>query len=166
MNYEFDLLSEEEKKLIIDGVPKNVNPLKEAPIPKMAIYAFSIGKKSKYFDIEDDLIEYVVKNNIDYDKIYMVEYLGDVAGRSDVIKINSKNSEIICSPIDEDGYAIYNAKRSIYKGRFIWEYKDGSLKEIYDAFRDRGIVFKNDIYKRWECRNRQLMKMFKNDRNS
>ena len=166
MNCEFDLLSEEEKKLFIDGVPKNVNPLKEKPIPKMVIYALSIGKESKYFDIEDDLIEYVVKNNIDYDKIYMIEYLGDAAGRIDVIKINSKNSETICSPIDEDGYAIYNAKRSIYKGRFIWEYKDGSLKEIYDAFRDRGIVFKNDIYKRWECRNRQLMKMFKNDRNS
>ena len=58
----------------------------------------------------------------------------------------------------EYGYVIYNNKRSIYRGEFVWEYNYGGLNSAYKAFRDRGIVFEDDVYLKSDERNKQLSK--------
>jgi len=60
---------------------------------------------------------------------------------------------------DRDGYGIYNEERSIYHGEFVWEYNNGDIKNMYSAFRDRGIVFENDIYGKLAEQDRKLLQM-------
>ncbi len=43
----------------------------------------------------------------------------------------------------------------------IWEYNYGHIGEIYSAFRDRGIVFENDMYAKIDKRNQYILKMCK-----
>lgn len=147
-------------KRMIDGEPKNVNPLKEIPEPQMRLFGFSGVFKSAFFDTEDELLEYVKSNNTTLGDVCIIEYLGNVAGRSDVIRKNNRNGKkVFYTAVDEDGYGIYNHERSVYKGEFVWEYSHGSISEMYSAFRDRGITFEDDIYAKIAERNQQLLKM-------
>ena len=66
---------------------------------------------------------------------------------------------ILYSSFDDDGYGIYNHKRSACTGEFFWKYNYGNISELYDAFRDRGIVFENDIYADINERNQQILRM-------
>ncbi len=143
---------------IVDGEPKNVNPLTEIPEPQMRLYGFSGAFNSAYFDTEEELIEYVKTHNITFGSICVIEYLGNVAGCSDVIRqIYKSGKSVLYAAVDEDGYRIYNQERSIYRGEFIWEYNYGRISKMYSAFRDRGIIFENDIYAKIDERDRQLM---------
>ncbi len=74
--------------------------------------------------------------------------------------------------VDEDGYGMYNNERSIYRGEFIWEFNYGQIREFYTPFRERGIVFENDIYAKADdrmqrilkhCRDKNLFNMGKKD---
>lgn len=145
---------------MIDGDPKNINPLEKLPEAQKRLYGFSGLYKSAYFDTEDELIEYIKTNNTQFGSICVIEYLGNVAGKSDVIrKIYRDNKSVLYAVVDEDGYVIYNNERSIYRGEFVWEYNHGKIESEYSAFRDRGIVFENDIYVKIEQRNKKIYKM-------
>lgn len=134
-------------KRYVDGEPKNINPLTEIPEPKMRLYGFYGTFKSSFFDTEEELIEYIKTNNTQFGSICVMEYLGHVAGRSDVIRLTYKSGkQVLYTSVNEDGYGIYNEERSIYRGEFVWEYNHGSIREMYSAFRDRGIVFEDDTY--------------------
>lgn len=126
------------------------------PDSQMTLYGFRTIFKSAFFNSKEKLENYVnSNNNIDdilllkfgymFNKTCTIEYLGHLNGRSDVIKLTYENEEpLICTVIDEDGYAIY--KRDNH-----WEYNYGNISDLYDAFRDRGIVFEEDRYlKMWE----------------
>ncbi len=152
-------------KRMFNGEPKNVNPLTEIPKPQMRLFGFFGAFNSVYFDTEEELIEWLKNHNIDFGNICVMDYLGTVAGRSDVIRLTYKNDKsILYTACDEDGYGIYNAERSTYRGEFVWEYNYGSISDEYAAFRDRGIVFENDIYGKIEERNRKIMAMFEESR--
>ena len=145
-------------KRLCDGDPKNVNPLTEIPEPQMRLYGFSGAFNSAYFDTEEELIEWVKNHNIQFGDICVIDYLGNVAGRSDVIRKTYKSGKsILYAACDEDGYGIYNLERSAYRGEFVWEYNHGSLREMYSAFRDRGISFENDIYDEIDKRNQKIL---------
>lgn len=145
-------------KKLIDGEPHNINPLKEIPDPFMRLY----GTYGNYFDTFEEAINYCKKNNISTDKIHILDYLGNVAERNDVIRKTYMNGNfILYTAVDEDGYGIYNYERSIYNGKFIWEYVHGNIKEMYIPFRDRGIIFKNDIYDKIEETDKRILKMVK-----
>ncbi len=147
---------------LIDGEAKNINPLKEMPKSQMKLYGFSGAFNSVFFDSEEELIEWIKTHSTDFGNICVMDYLGTVAGRRDVIRLTYKNGKsVLYTACDEDGYAIYNEKRSIYKGEFVWEYNYGSISDEYAAFRDRGIVFENDVYGKIAERNKELMAMFK-----
>jgi len=76
-----------------------------------------------------------------------MDYLGTVADKSDVIRLTYESGKsVLYTAVNEDGYIRYNPERSFYKGEFVWEYNHGQISEMYSAFRDRGIVFENDIY--------------------
>ena len=147
-------------KIFCDGEPKNVNPLTEIPEPQMRLYGFSGAFNSAYFDTEKELIEWVKNHDTDFGDVCVIDYLGKVAGRSDVIrktyKSGKSNLYVAC---DEDGYGIYNFERSTYRGEFVWEYNHGSLREIYSAFRDRGISFENDIYDEIDKRHQKVLEL-------
>lgn len=147
-------------KRMIDGEPKNVNPLKEIPEPQMRLFGFSGAFKSAFFDTEEELLEYVQKNDTSFGDVCIIEYLGNVAGCSDVIrKVKRNGKKVLYTAVDEDGYGIYNYERSVYRNEFIWEYSHGSISEMYSAFRDRGITFEDDIYAKITERKQQLLKL-------
>lgn len=152
-------------KRICDGEPKNITPLTEIPEPQMRLYGFSGAFKSAFFDTEEELIEYVKTHNTQFGSICIMEYLGNVAGRSDVIRLTYKSGKsVLYTSVNEDGYGIYNNERSIYRGEFVWEYNHGSISEMYSAFRDRGIVFEDDTYAKIAERNRRIFEMFEEHR--
>ncbi len=144
-------------KKMIDEEPKNVNPLTEIPKSQMRLYGFSGAFYSAYFDKEEELKEWVKTHNTDFGDIVAIDYLGHVAGRDDVIRMTyASGKSSLCKAVDEDGYGIYNEERSTYKGEYVWEYTYGDLSEEYTAFRNRGIVFQNDIYKKMYEREARL----------
>ena len=144
-------------KMIIDGEPKNINPIKQMPIPEMTVYSVH----GKCFETQKELEEYCKVKNIDLSHSYINEYYREFAGRCDVIRRYKKGKiGTFYSACDEDGYGIYNFDRSIYRGEFIWEYNYGSISEYYNLFRDKGIVFSNDIYAKIDERNNKIIKEF------
>ena len=147
-------------KRLCDGEPKNVNPLTEIPEPQMRLYGFSGAFNSAYFDTEEELIEWVKNHNTYFGDVCVIDFLGKVAGRSDVIReIYKSGKSNLYAACDEDGYGIYNFERSTYRGEFVWEYNHGSLREMYSAFRDRGISFENDIYDEIDKRYQKILKL-------
>lgn len=152
-------------KKFVDGKPKNVNPLTKIPEPQMRLYGFSGAFNSAFFDTEAELIEYVKTHDTQFGSICVMDYLGNVADRSDVIRLTYKSGkQVLYTSVDEDGYGIYNNERSIYRGEFVWEYNHGSISEMYSAFRDRGIVFEDDTYAKIAEKNRRLFEMFEEHR--
>jgi len=148
-------------KNYLNDTPKNIDPLTELPIPKMRLFGISKVFKSIFFDTEEELNKYIKNHNSDFSNTCIIEYLGSVAGCSDVIRLTSRNKNtVLYTPVDEDGYGIYNNERSIYKGEYIWEYHHGNISEMYSAFRKRGIVFKDDTYAKIEQRNKEVMELF------
>ena len=139
----------------IDGEPKNINPLIEIPMPEMKLY----GIYGNYFDTPEELENHCIINCIPLDDYHILEYIRHVAGRSDVIKKTNKNGKILFySSVDEDGYAMYNNERSIYRGEFIWEYCYGQIRDFYTPFRKKGIVLENDIYAKADDTMKRILK--------
>ncbi len=145
-------------KRMIDGEPKNINPIKEMPIPEMTLYSVH----GQYFETELELEQYCKDKNIDLSHSYVNEYYREFAGRNDVIRRLKKGKiGTFYTVSDTDGYGIYNYDRSIYRGEFVWEYNYGSLSDWYKIFRDKGIVFENDIYLKEEDRYNRIIKELK-----
>lgn len=143
-------------KRMIDGEPKNVNPLTEIPASQMRLYV----AYGTYFDTKEELVSYCNINNIPKEETVVVDYFKSLAGRTDVIGRTTQDGRtMFYTVVDEDGYSIYNHERSVYRGEFIWEYNYGNISKVYTQFRDRGIVFANDIYAKIDERNQSVLKM-------
>ncbi|MBQ7140023.1 MAG: hypothetical protein IJO32_00805 [Bacilli bacterium] len=136
---------------------KNINPLIEIPNAKMKLYEIDGISDSIFFDTIDELEKYIISNMIYFYKFYITEFMGDMAGESNVIRKSTKSGmATLYTMCDINGYKIYNPERSIYEGKFIWEYVPGKIDELYKAFRERGIVIENDIYAN---NNKKLIKV-------
>ena len=147
-------------KRMCDGDPKNINPLKEIPEPQMRLYGLSGAFESVFFDTKEKLMEYAKTHNIPFSEVCVIEFLGNVAGRSDVIReISRSGRKVLYAACDEDGYGIYNYERSVYRGEFVWEYNHGSISALYAAFRDRGITFEDDVYAKIDERNQKFIQL-------
>lgn len=142
---------------IIDGKPVNKNPLSEIPESDMRLY--SIG--NDYFESIDELLEYCRKNHKTSEGLTILDYYKNLAGRSDVIRVQNNKTSIMYSAVDEDGYGLYNNKRSIYKGKFIWEYNYGSIRNLYKPFKEREIDFVIDVYGKIDEREQNILRCFK-----
>jgi len=142
---------------IIDGKPVNKNPLSEIPESDMRLY--SIG--NDYFESIDELLEYCRKNHKTSEGLTILDYYKNLAGRSDVIRVQNNKTSIMYSAVDEDGYGLYNNKRSIYKGKFIWEYNYGSIRNLYKPFKEREIDFVIDVYGKIDEREQNILRYFK-----
>ena len=63
--------------------------------------------------------------------------------------------------VDRYGYGMYNHKRSVYCGRFVWEYHYGSIRDIYKPFKERGLVLEEDIYGEIDKSDKELFQKIK-----
>lgn len=78
----------------VDGEPKNINPLTKIPEPQMRLYGFYGAFSSSFFDREFELLDWVRNhNNTDFGDVCVIDFLGNVAGRSDVIRITFKDGK-------------------------------------------------------------------------
>ena len=139
---------------MIDGEPVNIDPLPELPIPEMRLYFVD----NNYFESIDELLMYCRINRISTKGLNIIDYYRNLAGRSDVIRKSNSQTSMLYTAVDEDGYGLYNNKRSIYRGEFIWEYNHGSIRNLYMPFKEKGIVFENDVYGKIDERNHHILK--------
>lgn len=153
---------------MIDGEPVNIDPLPEISIPEMRLYFVD----ENYFESIDELLMYCRINKISTEGLNVLDYYRSLAGSSDVIRKSNSKTSMLYTAVDEDGYGLYNNKRSIYRGEFIWEYNYGSIRELYEPFKEKGIVFDNDVYGKIDenyqhilkyCRDNNLFNMGKKD---
>lgn len=129
---------------------------------QMKLYGYRGVFNSEFFDTDEELSEWMKTEKLGFGIKCIIDYVGNVAGRNDVLKITEIGGlTYLVTACDEDGYGIYNEERSNRCNTFIWEYYHGNLSSMYKAFRDRGIVFENDIYKEIEDRNKRILKMAK-----
>ena len=149
----------ESLKKLFDGEAKNVNPLINIPDAEMRLYVLN----GNYFETEEELENYcVTEDNISINDFYVLEYIRKVANRTDVIrKINSDNKSTFYTAVDRFGYGIYNFDRSFYRGQHTWEYHHGCINKMYTEFRNRGIVFEDDVYGKIEENDKPLIKKIK-----
>lgn len=137
----------EENNNMTNGSLKGIEEYQEldvqASMPEMQLFFIN----GEYFDTFEEMEEYAMVEGLDISRFYIVEYIRVYAGRSDVIReIDSSGSILHFKACDEDGYGIYNRERSNREGKFIWEFSEGSVEDMYEPFRERGIVFDQDVY--------------------
>lgn len=153
---------------MIDGEPINIDPLLEIPIPEMRLYFVD----ENYFESIDELLIYCRTNKKSTKGLNIIDYYRNLAGRSDVIRKSNSETSMLYTAVDGDGYGLYNNKRSIYRGEFIWEYNHGSIRSLYKPFKEKGIIFDDDVYGKIDethqhilkyCRENNLFNMGKDD---
>lgn len=145
-------------KRYLDGEPVNKDPLKEITIPDPEMRLYFIG--NNYFQTIDELLQYCRVNGSSTNGLGILEYYRNLANHSDVIKKSSSTTLMLYTAVDEDGYGIYNYERSVYRGKFTWEYNHGNIRKMYKPFRDRGIVFEDDIYAKENERMQHIEQSF------
>lgn len=139
---------------MMDGEPVNIDPLPEIPIPEMRLYFVD----ENYFESIDELLMYCRKNKISTKGLNIIDYYRNLAGHSDVIRKSNSETSMLYTAVDEDGYGLYNNKRSIYRGEFIWEYNYGSIRELYKPFKEKKIIFDNDVYGKIDETHQHILK--------
>lgn len=123
----------------------NINPLNELPKPVIRLYGFSGIYGSVYFDTEKELIEYAKTHSITYGVFCILDYLGDLAGKSNVIRKTYDDGYFkLYSPIDNDSCYSYNYEKSYCCGEYIWNKIEGNLNDEFLAFKRRGFKFDID----------------------
>ena len=145
-------------KRFINNQSKNINLIEEISIPEMILYRVH----GVSFDTKDELENYCNDNNIEISKSSMLAYYRTFASKRDVIR-DYKEGEIgaFYSVCDCDGYdcGAYNHSRIIYFRELTWKYHQGHIRELYDIFRDKGVVFENDIYAKADDRKQKLLRI-------
>ena len=144
---------------------KNINPLTEIPEPIMMIYEYNNWNESPaFFDTEEELLQHIKNSNSDFlrTNIFTVEYMGEMAGRTDVIrrtdingnsKLHEEHIESLPSFFTYD-INTYDEKESYRRGEFCWssiwssysliDLNKSDISQIYNAFRKRGIKLAKD----------------------
>lgn len=140
---------------LFDGEPVNKNPLTDIPQAEMRIYCI----RDFSFDTEEELVDFSKREDISLDESYTLDYFRNMANRNDVIRKTKKDGTFtFYVAIEENGYGVYNYERSIYKGEFCWEFDYGDIALMYRQFRNRGIIFENDVYGQIEEEQEQILK--------
>ena len=107
--------------------------------------------------ITEEYFNYLYENNIETLNLIMCEYLGLFARMNDVVKIidfNNKNIRYV-APGDENEPYYYELE---YPGNtYPWKDKRGSIKYIYDEFKNRNIKLSTATYKENKAKTKRLI---------
>lgn len=138
-------------KRLVDGEEVGKDPLVDIPEPMTTLYGLVDIFVSQFFETLEELKSFLKEHNGELEEYYILEYLGDMAGRDDVIRITYKSDHgervQYYAPTSTEHYGVYNHQRSIYCGKHIWEVQDGNyLKEFFDALKEHGLEMKNDYW--------------------
>lgn len=138
-------------KRLVDGEEVGKDPLVDIPEPTTTLYGLVDIFASQFFETLEELKSFLKEHNGKLEEYYILEYLGDMAGRDDVIRITYKSNRgeqvQYYAPTSTEHYGVYNHQRSIYCGKHIWEGQDGNyLREFFDALKKHGLVMKNDYW--------------------
>lgn len=128
---------------------------------KKTLYGFKglFNFESNFFESKEQLKNFIENNDTTFGDVCKIEFLGNILGRSDVIRRTLLNGNTKLYTItDEKGYAIYNYGNSLYFNNYIWNFEFGSLKDFYQALKDNGIEFEDDIYQKIDEKNKCLVK--------
>lgn len=119
------------------------------------LYGYHEEFKTIYFDTKEKFLDYCDNNAVISNYIFVIQYLDNFAGKDDVIRI-----------IDISGVEYVAAFASFYyqyveteNGNGSWQGVIGSVADMYRAFRNIGIVFKDDIYGKIEEEEKELTKI-------
>ncbi len=139
---------------------REVSTYKELEIensePEMTLFAIN----DNFFSTRDELDAYCKEEGLTQKKARMVMYIRHFAGRSDVIRqISFTGENVYLCACDEDGYGIYNRERSNREGKVTREFSEGSIADMYAAFRKRGIAFEDDVYTKIEDEDARLLEL-------
>lgn len=147
MNKEqFSDVNNEEKVEIQETSKIEMNSESES---QLRIYAIANILNNIYFDKEEKMNNYIKYNKKYIGERIIIDYLGNIAGRVDVIKVTYSDDSVKYFSEENDlGYMVYNQEKSISSGKDVWEYEYGELKDIYDELKKRGIKLENDVYGR------------------
>lgn len=132
-------------------------------VSQMTIYCYYHGMTPKFCDSQKEVVAFENSDKISFVSPSVIEYIGTFAGRTDVIRKTTEDGQVkYCTPIDDEHYAIYDEEKSKKFRKHVWNNDIGSLKDTYNAFRERGIVFENDIYQKLEVEEQRLILEMKN----
>lgn len=120
------------------------------------LYVFLGEFSKKYFESEREWKDYCEKSHDPFPSICIIEYIGDFAGKDDVIKYRNFDGERYLAACDDVSYYDYQANQDNHD-IFNWQQLDGSIEWMYEAFRDKGIIFKNDVYARIREEDQKLI---------
>ena len=148
-------------KRFVDGEEVGKDPLTDIPEPKMVLYGTNIFSPYSFFTL-GGLQDFLEEQGEEFEEYFVLEYLGDMAGREDVIRVTyiDERGERVhyYTPTAAEHYGKYDHERSVYRGEHIWEGHDGNyLKEFFDMLKEHGLVMKNDYWAKeaalinWMC---------------
>lgn len=112
---------------------------------------------NKYFESERECKDYYEKSHDPFASTCIIEYIGNFAGKDDVIKYSSFSKECYFVVCDEVSYYVYKADENNHDNS-CWQQVNGSVEWMYKAFRDKGIIFKNDVYAQAREEEQKLIK--------
>lgn len=124
------------------------------PESKMTLYGYAVNVfMIRFFETMDELEIFLKEENMILEHYYILEYLGDMAGHEDVIRVTirfkfgGEEQVKYYTPTHTEHYGVYNHERSIYCGRHVWEAQDGNyLKDFFDALKEHGLKMKHDYW--------------------
>ena len=101
----------------------------------------------QFFDTESEIGTYCFSIDKSIDEAIKLDYMREFEGKTDVIRATKSDGTVnLYAALDEDGYYSYTACVKNGIPCYSWKYEFGSLKDVYAVFRNKGIVFENDVY--------------------
>lgn len=137
----------EEKKMQEEHQEKKEFIL-ETPISQMTLYGYEGVFYPIYFDLEEKE-KFNDKSNIPMRFLHSLEFIGDFAGRKNVVRIYDQSiildSKEYYVAMEENDYALLNEESSIQNGSYIWEICEQCIRgidvhDVYLELQKRGIV--------------------------
>ena len=114
---------------------------------QLKLYVITTKLGTSYFDSLEKMNQFLKINNISLGFKSTIEYMGNILNCIDVIKQTySDGSYRYVSVASEDGYMFYNVELSKKEQQPIWGYLPGSLRDMYEAFKEHGIKLEDDTY--------------------
>ncbi len=121
------------------------------------LYVFLGEFCNKYFESESDCKKCYEESRDPFASICIIEYLSNFAGKNDVILYRDFAGEHYLAACDDRSYYDYQANENNHD-IFCWQQVDGTIEWMYKAFRDKGIIFKNDVYAQIKEEEQKLIK--------
>lgn len=162
-DFEYDPSKTEEVLRGYKNLPKSGGNLEEAnnqskEVPTYEMRLYSID--GEYFESIDELLNYCQINNRSTNNLVILDYYREFAGCSDVVKRQDCDAVKIFTVVNEDNFDICNIEKSMYCGKFVWDGRSGNIRKYYEPFRDRGIVFENDIYSKYDEEKQRILRQY------